>query len=161
MAAHSEQIPDRIMEREKSLGLPGGFESTHLPFPLASRLMGDFGSIVGVSLYNVSHGAEDASHSRGVASQFVGNDSQWFGTLTPQEPLKESFCGPLIPMRLDQDVDHVAVLIHSTPQVMLLAVDSNKNLVQVPVVAEPSLSSLQFPNKFTTELLTPLPDRLI
>ena len=130
------------MEGEKSLGLPGGFESTHLPLPLASRLMRDFGSIVGVSLRTMTHVAEDNPYGRGVASQFVGNDSQWFGTLTPQEPLKESFCGPLIPMRLDQDVDHVAVLIHSTPQVMLLAVDSNKNLVQVPVVAEPSLSSL-------------------
>jgi hypothetical protein len=42
-------------------------------------------------------------------------------------------------MRLDQDVDHVAVLIHNTPQIVLLAVDSNEDLVQVPVVAEPTV----------------------
>jgi hypothetical protein len=64
-------------------------------------------------------------------------------------------------MRLDQNVDYVAVLIHGTPQILLLAVDSNKDLVQVPVVAEPALSSLQFPSIVRTEFLTPLSDRFI
>jgi hypothetical protein len=64
-------------------------------------------------------------------------------------------------MRLHQNVDHVAVLIHGTPQILLLAVDSNENFIQVPVVAQPSLSSLQSPSIVRTELMTPLPDRLI
>jgi len=38
--------------------------------------------------------------------------------------------------RLNQDVDHVAVLIHSTPEILLLAVDSNGDFVQVPNIAE-------------------------
>jgi hypothetical protein len=42
-----------------------------------------------------------------------------------------------------------------------LAVDSNEDLIQVPVIAESTLSSLQLPNVARTELLTPLPDRLI
>jgi hypothetical protein len=42
-----------------------------------------------------------------------------------------------------------------------LAVDSNEDFIQVPVVAEPSLSSLQFPSIVSTELLTPLSNRLI
>jgi hypothetical protein len=62
--------------------VPGRFESAHLPFPLACRLMRGFDSIVGVSLYTVSYIAEDALYGSGVASQFVGNDPQWFGTLT-------------------------------------------------------------------------------
>jgi hypothetical protein len=62
----------------------------------------------------VSHIPEDASHSRGIAPQFVGNDSHWFGTLATQEPSKESFCGTLITMRLNQNVDHVTILIHGT-----------------------------------------------
>jgi len=37
---------------------------------------------------------------------------------------------------LNQDVDHVAVLIHSTPEILLLAVDSNEDFVQVPNIAE-------------------------
>ena len=109
----------------------------------------------------MSHIGEDGSHGSGVASQFVGNDPQWFGALTAQQSSKESLCSALITMRLDQDVDHVTVLIYGTPQILLLAVDSNEDLIQVPVVAQPSLSSLQFPSIVRTELLTPLPDRLI
>jgi hypothetical protein len=109
----------------------------------------------------VSHAAEDTSHSGGVASQFVSNDLQGFGTLATQESSKESLCRTLITMRLDQNVDHVAVLIHGTPEILFLAIDSNKNLIQIPVVAEPSLASLQFPGIAGAEFLTPLPDRLI
>ena len=65
-------------------------------------------SIVGVPLYNMCHIAEDASHGSGVASQFVGNDPQWLRALTAQESSKESLCGTLITMRLNQNVDHVA-----------------------------------------------------
>ena len=123
--------------------------------------MGDFDSIIGIPLYIVSHVVEDAWHGSGVASQFVGNDLQWFGTLATQESAKESLCRTLITMRLDQNVDHVAVLIHGTPEILLLAVDSHEHLVQVPVVAQPSLASLQFPSIVRTEFLTPLSNRLI
>ena len=39
MTSESEQTVDYAMEGKKPLGLMGGFESTHLPFPLARRLM--------------------------------------------------------------------------------------------------------------------------
>src|SRR5437588_4371679 len=91
------------------------FASAHMPFPLTGRLMRSFDSIVGEPLRTVSHVAEDSSHGSGVASQFFGNDPQWFGTLAAQQPSKESFCGALITMRLNQDVNYVAVLIHRTP----------------------------------------------
>ena len=78
------------MEGEKLLRVPSRFESSHLPFPLAGRLMRDFGSIVGVSLHDVSHTAEDVSDGSRVASQFVGNDPQWFRALATQQFSKES-----------------------------------------------------------------------
>jgi hypothetical protein len=161
MPAHSEQVPDCIVEWEKLLCLLCRFEFTHLSFPLARRLMWDFGSIIGVPIHNVSHIAEHPSHSRRVASQFVSNDLQWFGTLATQESSKESLCRTLITMRLNQNIEDVAILIHGTPEILLLAIDSNKDLIQIPVVAEPSLSSLQFPGIVRTELLTPLSNRLI
>jgi hypothetical protein len=54
-------------------------------------------------------------------------------------------------MRLNQNVDHVAVLIHGAPEILLLAVDSNEDLVQMPVVTQPSLASLQFPGIIRAE----------
>ena len=47
MASESEHIVDRAMEGEKPLGLKSRFESTHLPFPLACRLMRSLHAIVG------------------------------------------------------------------------------------------------------------------
>jgi hypothetical protein len=64
-------------------------------------------------------------------------------------------------MRLNQNIDHVAVLIHGTPQILLLAVDSNEGFNQMPLIAKPSLASFQLPSIGRTELLTSLPDRLI
>jgi hypothetical protein len=43
--------------------------------------------------------------------------------------LKESFRSALITVRLNQNVDHVAVLIHGTPEILLLAVDANEYFV--------------------------------
>jgi hypothetical protein len=82
----------------------------------------------------MSHSAEDVSHGSRVASQFVGNDPQWFRTLATQQFSKESLSSAVIPMRLNQNVDHVTILIHGAPQILLLAVDSNEYLIQVPVV---------------------------
>ena len=88
----------------------------------------------------MSHLAEDISYSSGVASQFVGDDPQWFGALAAQEFSKASLCGALVTMPLN--VDYVAVLVRGAPQILLSAVDSNIDLVQVPVVAQPSLAAL-------------------
>src|ERR1700761_6039851 len=74
---------------------------------------------------------------------------------------KESLCGVLIRMRLDQNVDHVAVLTHGPPQIPLLAVSSNQDLSQVPVVAQPSLSLLEFLSIIETEFRTRSADRFM
>jgi hypothetical protein len=67
----------------------------------------------------------------------------------------------LITAWLNQDVDHVTVLIHGTPKILLLALDANEDFVQVPGVAEAALSPLQFSSIVRTELLTPDSNRFI
>jgi hypothetical protein len=46
---HSEEILDDTVQAEELLSLTSRFESAHLPFSLAGRLMRDFGAIVSVS----------------------------------------------------------------------------------------------------------------
>src|SRR5438552_7159316 len=82
-------------------------------------------------------------------------------SLAAQQSSKESFRGALIPARLNQDVDHVAVLIHGTPEILLLAVDANEDFVQVPNIAEAALTPFQFSGIVGTELLTPESNRFI
>ena len=68
MASNSKKILDDTVEGEKSLGVASRFESAHLPFPLAGRLMRGFGTIVGVTFRVVSHVAQHRSHGAGLAS---------------------------------------------------------------------------------------------
>ena len=89
------------------------------------------------------------------------DDTKWFFSLAAQQSSKESFRGALITARLNQDVDHVAVLIHGTPQILLLAVDSNEDFVQMPNIAEAALTPLQFSGIARTKLLTPESNRFI
>jgi hypothetical protein len=42
----------------------------------------------------------------------------------------------LIAARLNQDVDHIAVLIHGPPEIVLLSIDSNKDFVQMPFIRQ-------------------------
>ena len=58
-------------------------------------------------------------------------------------------------------IEHVAVLIHGTPEILSLAVDSNENFVQVPTIAEAALPLLQFSSILRAELLTPQTNRFI
>ena len=67
----------------------------------------------------------------------------------------------MIAARLNQNVDHIAVLIHGPPEIVLLSIDSNKDFVQVSNIAEPALTPLQFSGIFRTELLTPDSNRFI
>jgi hypothetical protein len=62
VASEPEQIVDYGMEGKKPLGLNSRLESTHLPFPLARRLMRSLHSIVGVTLGRVGRIAEAGSH---------------------------------------------------------------------------------------------------
>ncbi len=76
-------------------------------------------------------------------------------TLAAQQSSKEPFSGALVAARLNQDVEHVAVLIDRPPEVVLLAIDSNKDFVQVPAIAETALTALQISDIARTELPTP------
>jgi hypothetical protein len=78
-----------------------------------------------------------------------------------QESLKKALCRTLITTRLNQYVDHVSVLIDCSPQVVLLAVDSHEDFIQMPDIAKATLSPLEFPRIGRTELLTPMSNGFI
>ena len=118
-------------------------------------------SIIGVTLGRVSHVAETGSDRGRAASQSVSDDLQRLSSLLAQKSTEEPFCSASITPRLHQDVDYVAVLIDRAPQILQVAVDSKEYFVQMPVVAQPALSSLQFADIICAELLTPQPNRFI
>ena len=123
--------------------------------------MRKLGTIVGKLSRIVSHARQNCSLRSPIALQFVGDHPERFLTLTLHQLAEEPLGGVLIAARLQQNINDIAVLIHGTPKIVLLAVDSDEEFVQIPGIAEAPLSPLQFSNVVWTELLTPASNRFI
>ena len=152
----SEKIQNEALNGKKSLRLSRRLEPSHLPLPLPGRLVRDFGSIVRVRIGVVVHRRHDRPQRSAVTLQFVGDNAKRNLALSLQELDKEAFRCATVTPGLDEDVDHVAVLIHCTPEILPFAVDRNKDFVQEPRITETALSSFQFPCVLRTEFRTPL-----
>ena len=109
----------------------------------------------------VDNGRHNDSLRRTVTSQLVGDQSPRRTTLAFEQLAKEAPRRSPITACLHQDVDHVAVLIHRTPQILPLTADGDEDLVEMPSTAEPTLPSLQLRGVLRTELLTPLANRFV
>ncbi len=66
---------------------------------------------------------------RAVTLQLVGDQAKRNLSLTLQEFAKEALRRTTVAPRLDEDVDHVDVLIHDTPQILPLTVDRDEDIV--------------------------------
>jgi hypothetical protein len=66
-----------------------------------------------------------------------------------------------IPTILDQDVEHDAVLIDRTLEIVQLAADFQEHLIEVRSVARLRLSSAELAGEVGAELEAPLPDALV
>jgi hypothetical protein len=62
---------------------------------------------------------------------------------------------------LDENIDHVTILVDSSPQILPLTLDSHEQFVQVPRVAQASLPSPERPGVFDTKFPTPLSDGFV
>jgi hypothetical protein len=98
---------------------------------------------------------------RAVALQLVGNDDAGNVREALEELAKKLLGGLLIAPALDQDVKHVIVLIDSAPQVMALAIDGQKDLVEMPFIPGARPSALQLIGVILPKLQTPLADGLV
>src|SRR4051812_25173348 len=69
-----------------------------------------------------------------VAAQAVGDEAPGFVLQPVQQSLEEALRRRSVPSALDQNVEHNAMLVDSTPEVMKRAVDPDEHLIQVPGV---------------------------
>jgi hypothetical protein len=64
-------------------------------------------------------------------------------------------------MLLNENVDHVTILVDSAPEIVPLAPDVYEQLVQMQDVSPSTLPTSQVASVVQSELLTPLPNRLV
>ena len=75
VAADTKEILDGAVHREKPLRVGSRFEPAHLTLPLPGRLVGNFRPVVRVPVRAVNHGRHHGAAGRGVAAEFVGDQS--------------------------------------------------------------------------------------
>ena len=145
----------------ESLGLLWRLEPAHLSLSLSRRLMRDFGPVVRIPARVMAHRRHDVPPCRTVAPELVGDQPPGFATLTLEQLSKEALCGAPITTRLDEDVDHIAVLVDGTPEILTLALDADEELVQVPRIAQSPFSPPQCPRVLGADLSAPVANALV
>ena len=71
-----------------------------------------------------------------IAPEFVGDQSPRRLALTLQHFAKESLGSSLVPEFSDQDIQHIAILIHCSPQGELYSLNLHEEFVNMPGVAQ-------------------------
>src|SRR5258708_24722982 len=90
------------------------------------------------------HARQDFASRRAITLQLIRDDHAR-NVLQPFEKLTEKSLGSiLVASALHEDVEDIAVLVHCSPQVMPLATDREKDLVQMPFVATTRATATQF-----------------
>ena len=89
-----------------------------------------------------------------VAPQPVRHQLPRGASLPLQKLAKEPFGRTGVTVSLDQDIDHVSVLIHGPPEIVPLAPDFHEDFVQVPHVTQLALATLQLSCILRSELPT-------
>jgi hypothetical protein len=161
MSSQPEEVLNHAVRRKEPLGLSRCLEPPHLALSLPGRLMRDLSTVVRVLPGVMDHGWQDLPVCRRVAPQLVCYQTPRRAPLPFQELPEEPFGRTGIAIPLNQDVDHISILIHSPPEVLALPLDGHEELVQVPDVPHPPLLTLEFPGVVRAKLLTPLPDGFV
>jgi len=115
MTTEAESGVDGFEGGEKTLCLFGALETLHLPFASPCRLMGILASIIQIATLPVFYLGQDPPLGCGVASELVRNDHARSASCGAQKPAKEAQRRQGVPLRLDENVDGDAVLVHSAP----------------------------------------------
>jgi len=62
---------------------------------------------------------------------------------------------------LDHDIEDVPVLISCLPQIVMLALDREKHLIPMPLIAGPRTATTELVSKLLAELTAPFANRFI
>jgi len=99
---------------------------------------------------------------RGATAPEAVGDKAVRDTATPREQLaKEPRGGVAIPAGLEQEVDDLAVLVDSPPEILTLTVNGHEEFVQMPGVADRPGPMPEPPRVREAEGFAPVPDGFV
>ena len=93
------------------------------------------GSVVRVPTRPMPNIGQDRSLSDAIAAQTVCDEASWLVLRPVQQMLEEPLGSCAVSAALYQNVQHNAVLIHRSPQIVQHAPDADEHLIEVPSVS--------------------------
>jgi hypothetical protein len=161
MPSGAQGLRDRAIRRHKSLGMAGRFAPWPAMLPLARRSRRVLAPVREIPPLAMLAPWEALALGRAVALQLVGNDDAGHVGEALEELAKKLLGGLLMTPALDQEVEHMIVLIHRTPPGMALAVAGQKHRVHMPRVTWSGSAALQLLGSILPQLPTPGADSLL
>ena len=125
------------LNADRPLRMPGRFEPFHRPLALPGRLMRVLGPIVQILRLPVLHRGHHHAVGGPVTGKLVGDEHPRHVPQALEQSAEEPLGGLGISAWLDQDVEHIAVLVDRAPQVMDRAIDPDEDFIEMPFVARP------------------------
>jgi hypothetical protein len=161
VTSQAEVLRDGTIGGEEALGMPGGLEPLHAPLPLAGGLVAVFGAIVEIAMLAMFHPRQEFPLGGLVTVQFVGEDHPGDVLAPLQQRAEEFLRGLLVTLRLDQDVQHMPIVIHRPPEIMPPPPNDKKHFIQMPPVAGLRPPMPKLIRIGLADLAAPLPHRII
>ena len=107
------------------------------------------------------HAWQDLAFRSLIASELVGNDHARKVLELFQKLSEKSFGGLFVTSALHQDIKYGAMLIHRSPEVMLLATNRQNHLVYMPFISTERTAAAQLVGIGLPEFQAPLTHRFI
>jgi hypothetical protein len=120
-----------------------------------------FCSIVESFVLPMFHCRQDLACGRAIAFQCIRNDHAWDVLESFEEFAKKAFGCVFVPSALDQDIQHISILVSSPPEGMRFPVDLQIHFIQVPLVTATRTTTAQCIGVGLPKLEAPLPHRFL
>jgi hypothetical protein len=128
---------------EELLGLPKRFELSHPSLAHSGRLMRLLCPIIRISISDTDSLRNNFSMGYWITSQLIRDDLPGFTAMVTQQPIKEALRSSTIAFGLKKYINNLPVLIHCSPQIVLLAVDFYKDFIDEECVTVAAVFLLQ------------------
>jgi len=123
--------------------------------------MRHFGAVVGVDVIEVFYRRHHGPMRGIIAFEFVGDEPARFTALAFDQVTKEAHSRLFVPSTLHQNIKGIAVLINRAPEILSLALNRDKDFVDVPGIAQASLLFFELACVGRPKLPAPLPNGFI
>lgn len=118
-------------------------------------------SVVRTFVSNMFETRNQATNRSAVAPQLIGHDPTRLAGQEAQDLPEESLRCTGVAQALDQNIDHLLFPVDRTPKVLMIAVDLQVHLVEVPGVADWSATALQALGVLVANLVAPTTHGLV